>query len=246
MTESNPYESEPSNQRESGNIAILTNIFVAPSTGMMQAKERFSVLFPFFVMMILTGTAFYFYFSNVDYNWYVDYMVEVTAGDKSKAEQDATRDAMSMMSQGVTAVVYGIGSMVSIAIVFLLHATYFLIVSKVNGDGFEFKQWFSFVAWASMPGLLAILAMFAMIFTSENMQIAPEAINPLSLNELFFGLEPSKGMGKLLSSLHLPQFWSMAVMVIGYKAWTNKSMMSSALVVLMPFVVIYLAWLLFI
>ena len=129
---------------------------------------------------------------------------------------------------------------------FNLKVRYFLIVSKVNGDGFEFKQWFSFVAWTSLPGLLAILAMFAMIFTSETMQIAPDSLNPLSLNELIFGLEPSKGMGKLLSSLHLPQFWSLAVMVIGYKAWTKKSLMSSALVVLMPIIIVYVVWLLFI
>ena len=153
---------------------------------------------------------------------------------------------MSMMPQGTMAVIYGITSMISIGVMYLLHAVYFLIVSKVNGDGFEFKQWLSFVSWTSLPAALAFIAMFVMMFSSENMQIAQEALNPLSLNELFFGMEPSKGMGRLLSSLHFPQFWSLAVMVIGYKAWTNKSMMSSALVVLMPFVVIYLAWLLFI
>ncbi|MDQ7050850.1 MAG: YIP1 family protein [Enterobacterales bacterium] len=136
--------------------------------------------------------------------------------------------------------------LIMIPIMYVVQSVYFVIMSNIYGDGIEFKQWYSFISWSSLPNLVAILASFAYLATSSNAQIAPDSINQLSLNELIFGLEPSKGIGKLLSTLHLAQFWSFAVMTIGYSQWTKKPVVKSASIVLTPYVIFYIAWFLFI
>jgi len=248
MTDNNPYEPEQpaEEQKLSSNVTILSNIFTSPSQGMIQVQERYSIAFPMLLIALLTGLATYTYYTMVDYEWLIDYLVQSTAGDLSKAEQDQTRAGISMMSQTVLGVVSAVSVIIFIPIIYVLQAVYFMIVSNINNDGYEFKQWLSFISWTGVPALLVAIAMFALLFSSSNAQIAPESINPLSLNELFFGLDSSKGVGKLLASIHIAQFWSWAIMILGYQIWTKKSTASSAIIVLTPFVLFYLIWYLFI
>jgi len=246
MTDNQPIDHTDDNTEGAlqnvGNLTILSNIFMAPQVGMTQVQQRYNVIFPLFTLAILSGLAMYTYFNLVDYGWYVDYMVESAAGDLSKSEQDATRAAMSMLSQSATAKLAGLSMLVMIPIIFVIQSVYFVIISNVNNDGYEFKQWLSFITWTAMPGLVVVAAMFATLLTSSNVQIAPDSLNPLSLNELIFGFEPSKGLGKLLSSIHVGQIWSFVVMIIGYQAWTKNSMGKSAAIVLAPFVIFYAGW----
>jgi Yip1 domain len=246
MSDNNPYVPEVENPPTTGNLNILSSIFTNPTKAMTDVQERYTVAFPLLIMMALAGAVWISYFSFIDYQWFADYSVDIAAGDKSKAEQDQARAGFEMMSPTVMGGLYAVGGAIGVAIIYVIQSVYFLIVSNINNDGYQFKQWLSFVSWTSMPTILTILAMFMMVFTSKSGQIAPDALNPLSLNELIFGLEPSKGLGKILSTIHLPQLWSWAIMVIGYKTWTKKSTASSAMVVLTPFALIYLAWFLFI
>ncbi len=245
MSDNNPYASESEVKAPTGNLSILTNIFTAPANAMTQVQERYSVAFPLLLTLVLSSVIWIAYYQMIDYQWFVDYSVEASAGDLSKAEQDQVRKGMEMMSPSIMAGSTAVFVAIFMALVYVVQAVYFLIVSNVNGDGYQFKQWLSFVSWASMPILLAILAMFVMLLTSANGQIAPDDLNPLSLNALFFGLDGSKGLGKLLASIHLAQIWSIAVMVIGYQIWTKKSAVASALIVASPYVLIYLGWFLF-
>ncbi len=242
MSDNNPNETTPNDAPTTGNMTIFTNIFTSPATAMTQVQERYSIALPMLTFLVLMGLSMYTYYAMVDYVWFVDYMVETTAGELSKAEQDQTRQGMSMMSQGVMGIVATVSAMIMIAIIYVIQAVYFLIISNVKNDGYSFKQWLSFVSWTALPGLLAIIAMFAYILSSTNGQIPPDSLNPLSLNELIFGMDSSKGLGKLLSSIHLAQFWSLAVMVIGYKVWTKSTMANAATIVLLPFVLFYAGW----
>jgi len=224
---------------------ILSNIFTSPAEAMQQVQERYNILFPLFILMLATVIVFSYYYVAVDYQWYIDHMVEISSGELSKSEQEQTRAAFSMMSQTTMGTITTITASIGIAIVFVIQAVYFVIVSNINNDGFQFKQWMSFVAWSSLPALLVYLAMIVYISSSSNGQIAFETLNPLSLNDLFFGMDATQGAGKMLASLDLTKFWSMYIMIIGYQKWTAKSMQTSATVVLIPFVGIYGIWALF-
>lgn len=245
MSEINPYESTTENHAFTGGLTILTNIFTAPTEAMKQVQERYSFALPMISMALLMGAVMFAYYAIVDYAWFVDYLVESTAGELSKAEQDASRAVFDMMSQSTMGLVTAASLMIGIPIIYVIQAVYFVIVSNVNNDGYEFKQWLSFIAWTSMPGLIVVLTMAAVLLTSSNGQIPPDSLNALSLNELIFGLDPTKGLGKLLASIHIAQIWSFVLMVIGYQVWTKKSMATSAMIVMTPFVLFYLGWFLF-
>ena len=242
MSDNTSNEPAADGPQSTGNIAIITNMFTSPSMAMTQVQERYNVIFPLFTFALLSALIMISYFAMVDYGWYIDYLVETTTGELSKSEQEQQRALLEMMSQTVMSSISAVTILIAVPVIYVIQAVYFLIVSNVNNDGYEFKQWLSFIAWTNMPSLLAIVAMFALLLTSANGQIPPDSLNPLSLNELIFGLEPSKGLGKLLSTIHLPQMLSFAVMIIGYQTWTKKSMATSAIIVLTPFVLFYVGW----
>ncbi len=245
--ENNPYEAT-SNQTEisASYVEILTNIFTAPSKAMRQIQTDYAITLPLLTLLGFTGAVIFIYYTSVDYDWMVDYMVQSAAGDISKAEQNQMKDAFNIMSPTAMAIVSAISATIFIAIIYVIQTVYLLIVSNVNNDGFDFKQWLSFISWSAMPSLLANVAILAVIFSSSNGQIPPDALNPLSLNQLLFEFPSSNGIGKLLETIHLPQIWSLVVMIIGYKVWTNKSSNVSTAIILAPFILIYAIWALFI
>ena len=250
--EENQEELNENNNNDSANVqyqapatnslTILGNIFTSPAEAMEQIQESYSVMLPLLTLMAATVAVFVYYYVAVDYQWYIEHMVEMSAGDLSKSEQEQTRAGMEMMSQNTMGGIASISAAIGLAIVFVIQAVYYVIVSNITNDGFQFKQWMSFVTWTSMPALFVYLAMVVYIFTSSNGQIPFESLNPISLNELFFNLDPTVGLGKMLGSLDLTKFWSMYIMIIGYQKWTGKSMQASATVVLIPFVAIYGIW----
>jgi len=61
----------------------------------------------------------------------------------------------------------------------------------------------------------------------------------LTLNELFFGLNPIKGAGSILASTDISIFWILALMTIGYSRWTDKTLAKSFFIVSLPFVFYY-------
>lgn len=236
---------EPYQPSSTSYSTILSNIFTSPVEAMQQVQENYNILLPLLTLMSATVVVFAYYYVAVDYQWYIDHMVEISAGELSKSEQEQTRAAFTMMSKTTMASITAITAAIGVAIVFVIQAVYFVIVSNITNDGFQFKQWMSFVAWSSLPSLLAYLAMIVYISSSSNGQIAFETLNPLSLNDLFFGLDANEGAGKMLASLDLTKFWSMYIMIVGYQKWTGKSISSSSIVVLIPFIGIYGIWALF-
>ncbi|MGX5173441.1 YIP1 family protein [Aliikangiella sp. IMCC44653] len=220
-------------------ISILNNILLSPQKAFADLTVNYPVLLPMGLVLVLNALLVVTLFTNIDYQWYTDHMVQLQAGELSKAEQTATRQAFEMMSPGVMAGIGAVSSALFMGVIFCLLALYFVIVSNVTNDGFQFKQWLSFVSWTSIPSLIAVLASFMVIFTSSNGQIAPESLNPLSFNELFFGLNAISGVGNILATSDITMLWSIGLMIIGYSAWTKKTMLNSSFIVLLPYVLYF-------
>ncbi len=220
-------------------LTLLTNIFTSPQQAFQDLREDYPVLLPLLTLILVNAALVLLLFTFIDFQWYVDHMVEMQAGDLSLAEQKGVRSAFEMMSPNTMGAI-GAGTVaIFLPIVFSLQAAYFVIVSNINNDGFEFKQWFSFISWCSLPSLMGALASLVVIFTSSNGQFAPETLNPLSLNALFFNLNAVKGLGAVLASIDLSVFWTMTLMTIGYSKWTNKSVPVSFFIILVPYILFY-------
>lgn len=220
-------------------ISILSNIITSPQQAFKDMRQSYPVLLPLLIILFVNALVITLLYTNIDYEWYVDHMVEAQAGELSKAEQDQARAAFQMMSPSIMTGVGVAGVIIGISAIYCVISLYFVIVSNITNDGFQFKQWFSFISWSSIPSIVGALASIVVIITSSNGQISPESINPLTLNELFFGLNGLKGIGSILATTDITMFWSIVLMTIGYAQWTEKSIGKAFAIVILPYLIYY-------
>jgi hypothetical protein len=59
---------------------------------------------------------------------------------------------------------------------------------------------------------------------------------------MFFHLPLGQSWTGLLDAIHVPMLWSLLVSAVGYRVWTGKSMASSAVIVALPYLLIFGIW----
>ena len=237
----NSQEMAPENQ-DTGVFSILVNLITSPQQAYQAMKFDYPILFPLMIFIVLMITTTILYMTSVDYEWFVEQQVEMMAGDKSKAEQDLVRAQFDLMSPLVQSLVQSAFLTIGYIVMFCAYSGYYVINSGINNDGYDFKQWFSFIAWAWIPKCIMFFMAIVIILISDNGQIPQDSLNPTSLNYLFFELSPASGLGSLFSMIDLGTVWSWIIMTIGYQVWTKSSIAKSAFITLLPYIVIYGIW----
>jgi len=193
------------------------------------------------VVALLAASAIvlaWYFLGFVDYAWLQERMLDAVA-DPAEREQ-AAKMAMSQQAMGLVSV---IGAVVAMLAGFALYGLYFLVVAKIRNQDFGFRHGFALSAWASVPSLLLLPLGAMQILLSTDGRLPYEALNPTSLNQLLFHFEETHPLAGLLESLSIPAIWSIALLVIGYRAWTGSSRGTALRIVLPPHVVVYGAWL---
>ena len=127
-------------------------------------------------------------------------------------------------------------------LVLAILAVYFLVAGKVLGQGRPYRQWFGFVAWGTAPALLLVPVMALQIVLSGNGQVAPDGLNPLSLNALAIGLDASSPWHGWASSLNLTTLWTVGLLAFGLRLWTQRGWPHAIATSLLPFAAVYGAW----
>ena len=220
-------------------LNILVNIFASPVNAYEDLQKNYPILLPLLLSMSISLLAIILLYSSIDYHWLIDHMVELQSGDTSPAQQEQMRKAMGSMSPRSMGMIAGASIVIMSVVIYSLYAGYLLVISNLNNDGIGFKKWFSFVVWSFLPALLGGVASIVTILSSSNGQIAPERLNPLSLNELIFNLDPSDGMGSFLASTDISIFWILTIMTLGYAKWTQRAYFNSFLLVSAPLLAYY-------
>ena len=134
------------------------------------------------------------------------------------------------------------GAIFIMPIVFLVMATYFLLAAKVTRMSQGFKHWFAFSCWTAMPLLLSTVVAAIMLILSDNPQVNPSVMQPLSINELLLHRPMSSPGQSLLESLSIPSLLSWILMIIGVRVWSQRSWGFSMAFILLPAVCIYGVW----
>ena len=132
-----------------------------------------------------------------------------------------------------------IGAVLGAPISYAIYALYLIIVSKITRVEIGFSKWFAFSAWSSVPQFLVFPLGFIQILLSSNGQMLPSALNPVSLNQLFFHLEPAMRWATLLDSISILTLWTFVVNVIAFQQWTQKSRLVSIVVIALPSLLFY-------
>jgi hypothetical protein len=219
-------------------VATLLQIFTEPGKAMAAVRERSMIWLPILLLVLGNAALQLWYWQIVDIGWVQDYML--SANPELTPEQiNASR---GFMSRGVMSGISAVSIAIVLPVILLISAVYYLLAAKVVGNDIDFGKWFAFSAWTAVPTLLLIPLGAVQILLSDNGQLTPEALNPLSLNQLLFHFPSSNPWAGLLNAISLPSIWSTVVAVIGYRRWTDKPLGTSLFVVLLPQLVIYGCW----
>jgi len=219
------------------NIAI--NVFAAPGEAYPAIRERPRAFLPWFLIVAGICAVTMIYMNSVDIGWYLEPQVrgQLANSNLSEAQIQQAVDRAAEMRPVVLGAIGAFSSAVFVTLVYFVHALYLTGASFVRHDGIRLKQWFSLVCWCSLPTLLGFLASIVNLVTNDATFMPQQRINPLSFGSLF-GLEAQGTGARILQTFDLTAIWSLVLIVLGYQAWTGKSLGAAALIALGPYIVI--------
>ena len=207
---------------------------------MQAVREKSMIWLPLLLLVLGMAAVHVWYYQAVDIGWLQEYML--SAGGANSPDPQALEAAKGFMSRGFLTSMTVLGIVIMMPLMMVIGAVYYLLAAKVIGSEIGFGKWFAFNVWSSVPNLLLIPAGIVQILMSSNGQMAPDALNPLSLNQLIFHHPATSPWAGLAGAIHLTGIWTSIVAIIGYKLWTSKSTATSAFIVFLPQIVIYGGW----
>ena len=230
---------QPAKTEPAGLLNTAVNILTAPGQAFIELRQRPKKLFPLALVMISSMVVMFWYFSIVDFDWFID--DSLSAADLSEAQLEVRREAMLSMSQTTFRMFGVLGGVIGILLMSVLQAGYLSLVSALIGDKFKFSHWFSLIAWTGLPYLLAVIGMAVTIVLSPNGQLSAYDLNPLTLANL--GVQSSNAsVMTILNALNLTLIWSLLLVVMAYKQWLQSSLFKALGVVLAPYLLILGVW----
>lgn len=237
MTE---IDSLPSTKTEpSGLLNTAVNILTSPAEAFRELEQRPTKLFPLAIIMLSTMAVMFWYFTIIDFDWYIDDSLAIANIDEDQME--AARDTMQSMSQTTFKMIGTFGGAAGLLVVWTIQAVYLSLASALNGDRFKFTHWFSLILWTALPRLLSIVGMAVTIALSPNGQLSAFDLDPLTLTNL--GMQSSNGsVEMIMNSLNLTMIWSVVLILLAYKQWLESSWLKAATIVLAPYILIFGVW----
>ncbi|MEM1434813.1 MAG: YIP1 family protein [Pseudomonadota bacterium] len=210
----------------------VIDIFTAPAVAFENLRERAPFLPPM-LLIVLSATALNaMYFSLVDPEFLVEDILRRVGDDLSREEEQRIRDfGQGDRSNGRWFAL--LGPFATTSLILLLQAAYFSIVSLASGHGITYRRWLGMVSWASLPAILPVLGGAVALYLSPGYELGFRELNPLSLASLL-NLETGRGASRLLDRLDIAQFWTTALLAIGYRCWTDSTWHRSLTVAAAP------------
>jgi hypothetical protein len=223
--------------RPAGFFESVANIYMAPAAALAALKERPTFLLPAAAVILASCAVTFWYYSGVDLGWLLERSI-----DPSRITPEM-RTALAAAGTGrahyVSMTTSAVAAGAAVLVVFLINAGYLSLVSLLTNDGVRFKQWFSLLSWSSLPALFSQLASAVNLAVSDISHLPQEHLNPLSYASLLDLDLAGAGTGtRILAALDPMSLWTLALMAIGYRLWTGRSIGASALIVAVPLLVV--------
>ena len=243
---------EATKTEPAGLINTAINILVSPSEAFTELQQRPSKLFPLALILLSTMAVMFWYFTIVDFDWYIDDTLAVVNlddeptvigffADGEEGQLETAREQMASISQ-TTFKMFGIfsGAIGTLA-VYVLQSGYLSLTSAISGSGQKFGDWFSLVLWTSLPYMLSVVGMAATIAVSPNGQLGAYDLDPLTLANL--GMQSgNSSLTAIFNGISLPMLWGIGLTVMGYRQWLDCSLVKAMTVVLAPYLLLMGVW----
>ena len=215
----------------------IGNVILDPTPTFARLKDKTRAWLPLLILIVLTAGIMVWWISTLDFPWLIEHTVasQPKATPEMRAAMEKFMTPTSMLWTSV------IGAVVGTLMITAVSALYYLVAGKIMGVPIGFGKWFGFSVWTSVPRLLTVPLSALQIMTS-NGRLAPEDLNMASLNYLIFHLPVTHPWASLVGSMDLTMFWSIALAVLGLKAWTGRSTGTCVIVAVLPYLIIYGLW----
>ena len=224
---------------DSSSVGVLTNIFTAPQAAFSAIKERPSPWVPLLILMIGTFAVQFMYMQSVDFAWLMDRQLE--QGGLTEEQRRQSVDAMTQIPPTVLGAAQGGSAAIGILIFYAIFALYYTGVSFATHDGIKYGQWFALVAWCWLPGVFGLIASFVNLLVTDARFLPAEQLNPLSFGSLLaVDGEGAPIVERILLALDVTVLWAMVLQILGYQAFTQRSIVRATVVVLGPLALIVL------
>jgi hypothetical protein len=224
-----------------GNLDLLSLLATQPRRAFEALAERPRFWFPLLLAMVVGLVTTLWYFKVVDLTWLLDESLRANARTAAMTEEQRAA-ALQRLTPTMIEVPGILAAVLAVPIVHLIGAVYYLLAGKVVNVQRSFRHWFALSTWSALPTLLGVIPAIVVLATSTNGQLDQSAIQPLSLNELFFHRHQADAGYSLLVSLSVLQPLAWLLAAIGVQQWSSRSWLFSWVYVLLPSVLIYGCW----
>lgn len=221
-------------------IAIAINILTSPAEAFRALEARPTKIFPLALVLLSTSAVLFWYYSIVDFDWFVDDTLS-QLNNLSEAQQADARARMLSMSPTMFKWFGLLGSTFGLLGMYIIQSAYLSMASALIGDKYRFSHWFSIIVWTNLPAVLGAIGMMVTILLSPNGQLSVYDLNPLTLANLGMS-SANSSVQTLMNSLNLLMFWSIGLTVMAYKQWVQASWPRTLSIVLAPYLLILGIW----
>jgi hypothetical protein len=219
----------------------LIDIIAAPSAAFARLKEKPMVLFPLLLVLLTSASVQVGYILLTDRGFLIDQQMEqVEAIFPNITDAQLEQMAENARQTSTTALILNaaISTAILLLVIMALYALYLKFTSKFSFSDVGWKAWMSMISWTSVPVVFGSLASWVIMLTNANGQVPMQELNALNFANLL-GLDADGGPLVYLTPLYL---WSFALLALGYQHWTQKSLVSSILIALGPYILILGLW----
>lgn len=228
--------SKPANAPTNSPFNALITMFYEPGRAFAMLEPKRHAWLPLLLVILVTAALMSWYFSVVDFSWFVDQML-ASIKDATQREQSKAMMSRFLMQTTTTA-----AAVITLPVACALAGVYFMVVGKTMNKNMDFGDGFALAAWASVPALLMLpLGAIAINMASDG-QLGFSELNPLSLNQLFFQYEMAHPMAGVLDTISFTGIWSVILTIIGFQVWAKVPLSTALKVVLIPYVTIFALW----
>lgn len=220
-------------------FAIFINILTAPSEAFEELHKRPSKLVPLATVLLVNAAVIFWYFSIVDFDWFVDDLLQ--NGNIPEDQIDQARENFADMSPSTFRLFGLLGGSMAILLMYTILSGYLTLTAALAGHSEKFSQWFSLVVWTGIVVLFSQLGMAITLMLASNGQLGQLDLDPTNLRNL--GLRPeSDDLQQIFATINLTMIWSLVLTIMGYKQWLGMSTLKAAVIVSAPYVLIFGIW----
>ncbi|MEO8465993.1 MAG: YIP1 family protein [Gammaproteobacteria bacterium] len=218
--------------------AVLTDIITAPARAFAAIRERPTAWLPLMIVIAFYCAVSVAYTSSVDLAWLIDQQLQ-QAQNLTDAQRDQAVKAALRISPAVYGGIGAVGAAIFIPLVFALTSLYYSGVSFVTGDGVKYKQWFALASWCAIPIVFGLVAALVHVLAGDARFMRQEELNPFSFGNLLgVDMATVTRVQRGVLGLDITLIWSVVLSILGYQAFSKRSLALSAAVVLAPIVLI--------